>query len=288
MPELPEVETMRRGIAHLVGGRVVAVDFPRGTVRPITPSPPPAALAALLRDARLEAVHRFGKRLALEFTRRGATRWLVLEPRMTGLLVVLPPPTATHTRMLIHLADAADRRHRLAFWDQRGLGTIRLVTEAGLQRTCGREVLGPDGTTISGAELRETLGQSRRAIKVALLDQRAVAGIGNIYASEILHRAGIDPRLPCRRATQDCWSRIADATRRILAAAIRCGGSSIGDELYRTPTLRPGRFQRHHRVYGLTDRPCRACGTAIRRIVQAQRSTFFCPLCQQRTIRSRP
>jgi formamidopyrimidine-DNA glycosylase len=243
-------------------------------------------LAALVLGARLEAVRRFGKRVAIGLERRGTLRWLVIEPRMTGLMVIVPPPTATHTRMRIGLVHPDGERHRLVFWDQRGLGTIRLVNEAGLVRACGATVLGPDGTTVTGDELRRALGRSRRGLKVALLDQRAVAGIGNIYASEILHRVGIDPRLPCHRVTRGCWSRIADATRKVLAAAIRCEGSSIGDELYRTPTLRPGRFQRHHRVYGRGDRPCRSCGTPIRRIVQSQRSTYFCPQCQGRTGRS--
>lgn len=287
MPELPEVETMCRGIAHLVGCRVVAVDFPRKTARPIATAPRPRTLCGFLRGSRLEGVRRFGKRVAIQFGQPAATRWLVIEPRMTGLLVVVPPPTDTHARMLIGLAGSDGIRQRLAFWDQRGLGTIRLVDEAGFRRTCGPEVLGPDAMTISGDLLRCTLGRSRRAVKVALLDQRAVAGIGNIYASEILHRAGIDPRHACRRLPRAAWYRIADATRAILAAAVRCEGSSIGDELYRTPTLRPGRFQHHHRVYGRTDRPCHGCDTPIRRIVQAQRSTFFCPRCQGRVTRPR-
>jgi DNA-formamidopyrimidine glycosylase len=119
-----------------------------------------------------------------------------------------------------------------------------------------------------------------RAVKVALLDQRAVAGIGNIYAAEILFRAGIDPRSRCRRLKGDAWQRIATAARKLLAEAVRCEGSSIGDETYRTADNRVGRFQKRHRVYGREGDACRHCRTAVVRIVQTQRSTFFCPECQ--------
>jgi formamidopyrimidine-DNA glycosylase len=118
-------------------------------------------------------------------------------------------------------------------------------------------------------------------VKVALLDQRAVAGIGNIYAAEILFRTGIDPRTRCRRLRVAQWDEIAAATRTILAEAVRLEGSSIGDETYRTVDARIGRFQTRHRVYGHAGEPCSACGITIERIVQAQRSTFYCPACQR-------
>ena len=117
-------------------------------------------------------------------------------------------------------------------------------------------------------------------VKAALLDQRAVAGIGNIYAAEILFRVGIDPRIQCRRLRAETWERIAVEARRVLAEAIRLEGSSIGDETYRTADARPGRAQRRHRVYGREGKPCRRCQTPVERIVLAQRATFFCPACQ--------
>jgi len=130
------------------------------------------------------------------------------------------------------------------------------------------------------ADLAARLGGSRRRVKVALLDQRAVAGIGNIYASEILHRAAIDPRTPCHKLSTAAWGEVAAAARGILASAVAHEGSSIGDELYRTADNRKGGFQALHRVYGLADTPCQTCGGPIERIVQAQRSTFFCATCQ--------
>lgn len=280
MPELPEVETMRRGIAHLAGLRIGCVAFPRGTVRPISMQPGPHAMQRRLAGRTVTAVHRFGKRVAIELEKRdrAGREWLVIEPRMTGLMLVADPPTLAHVRMEIGFES---RQHpRLLFWDRRGLGTIRLLDDPGLAAACGPDRLGPDGLAVTGDELRDRLGGSRRAVKVALLDQRAVAGIGNIYAAEILFAAGIDPRVPCHRVTVARWEQIATAARCILAEAVRLEGSTITDETYKTADNRSGQFQLQHRVYGRAGEPCSQCGTAILRIVQTQRSTFFCPECQ--------
>lgn len=265
---------------------MVHAEFPRGPKRPISTAPAPATIAATIRGGQLSAVERFGKRLALAITLPTSRRWLVIEPRMTGLMLVTTPPTVDHVRLVMHLQrQRAGKRspQPLVFWDQRGLGTVRLLDARGLDRACGPAVLGPDGLSVTGDDLVGSLAHSRRAIKVALLDQRAVAGIGNIYAAEILHRSGIDPRIVCRRLPHRAWDRVAEATRAVLAEAVELEGSSIGDELYQTPTRRLGRFQQRHRVYGRADKPCPLCKTAIRRIVQAQRSTFFCPQCQSRS-----
>ena len=287
MPELPEVETMRRGIAGLCGARIVAARFPQGTCRPLAIAPPPTEIAARLEGDRIVSVARFGKRVAIEVGREeSAPHWLVIEPRMTGLLLVAEPPTPQHVRMELEVAtgtgSSAGPRQKLLFWDQRGLGTIRLLDARGLDRACGAAKLGPDGLVVTGSDLAERLGESRRGVKVALLDQRAVAGIGNIYAAEILHRAAIDPRTPCHALAAGAWQAVAQAAREILASAVVHEGSSIGDELYRTADNRKGGFQKLHRVYGLAGTPCQACGATIERIVQAQRSTFFCATCQPR------
>ena len=285
MPELPEVETMRRGIAGLAGARIVAARFPRGTCRPLAIAPAPAVIAAWLERAHIASVARFGKRVAIEVGKEGdAPHWLVIEPRMTGLLLVAEPPTPQHVRMELDVAmvrgSPAGPLQKLLFWDQRGLGTIRLLDARGLDRACGAAKLGPDGLVVTGTDLAERLGGSRRGVKVALLDQKGVAGIGNIYAAEILHRAAIDPRTPCQRLSAAAWEEVALATREILASAVSHEGSSIGDELYRTADNRKGGFQKLHRVYGLAGTPCATCGGTIERIVQAQRSTFFCATCQ--------
>ncbi len=286
MPELPEVETMRRGIAGLCGMRIAAARFPQGTCRPLAMSPAPAEMAERLERQRIVSVSRFGKRVAIEVGSEGrAPHWLVIEPRMTGLLLVAEPPTPHHVRMELDVVPPGVRRlpiQRLLFWDQRGLGTIRLLDAQGLDRACGAAKLGPDGLVVTGNDLASRLGESQRGVKVALLDQKAVAGIGNIYAAEILHRAAIDPRTPCQALAAEAWETVARAAREILASAVVHEGSSIGDELYRTADNRKGGFQKLHRVYGLGGTPCQTCGATIERIVQAQRSTFFCPVCQPR------
>ena len=180
MPELPEVETMRRGIAHLAGLRIDAAAFPRRTRRPISVSPAPRTLAAQLIGRSIVAVHRYGKRVGIELMadRHRPRQWLVMEPRMTGQLLVTEPPTTVHVRLELVLASR--RVPRLIFWDRRGLGTVTLLVEAGLQSVCGPQRLGIDGLVVTAASLQRSLGESRRAVKPALLDQRAVAGIGNI------------------------------------------------------------------------------------------------------------
>jgi formamidopyrimidine-DNA glycosylase len=135
------------------------------------------------------------------------------------------------------------------------------------------------------AELfRSQLGGSRRAVKVALLDQRAVAGIGNLYASEILHLAGVHPAGRCDRLSRDAWRRIAEATQEVLETAIRFEGSTLGDGTYRNALNQSGGYQNHHRVYDREGKACPRCGSGseVVRIVQAQRSTFFCGACQRR------
>jgi len=300
MPELPEVETMRRGLAPVVGRRILRVEFPRGPVRPLVVRPRPHALAARVTGRSIDTVDRRGKRVVIGLAAAPGSpaAWLVIEPRMTGLMLLVDPPTTEHVRLVLHLGPAGGvgetRRGRASpdglrfiFWDRRGLGTIRLLDDRELDSACGQAVLGPDGLVVTGAQLAARLGGSRRAVKVALLDQRAVAGIGNIYAAEILHRVGIDPREACRRISAARWDDIAAATRRVLAEAVRHEGSSIGDRTYRTVDSRHGRFQSRHRVYGRAGEPCGACGTPVSRIVQAQRSTFFCSRCQRRGGRGR-
>lgn len=284
MPELPEVETMRRGLAGIVGRRITAVAFPRGRVRPLTIRPRPATLARRIKGRVIAGVGRRGKRIVIELAPPPGERslWLAIEPRMTGLMLVVDPPTREHVRMVVDLAGGRPGPAMFAFWDRRGLGTISLLDDRGLEAACGPHRLGADGLVVVGADLAARLGCSARGVKVALLDQRAVAGIGNIYASEILFRCGIDPRSRCRRLPRAAWERIADTARAVLAEAVRLEGSSIGDETYRTADNRVGRFQTRHRVYGREGEPCQACGREILRIVQAQRATFFCPACQRR------
>jgi formamidopyrimidine-DNA glycosylase len=277
MPELPEVETMCRGIAAAAGCRIDDVHCPNTGLRPIIIRPSLAALRKRLAGRRIEAVVRVGKRVVLQLD---TAERLVLEPRMTGRVLLADPPNASHLRLAIRLSGGTV--DQILFWDVRGLGVVTLLTADEFARRLGPEQLGPDALTIPAAELRDRLGASRRAIKVALMDQRAVVGIGNLYASEILHRAKIHPTTPCNRLRPAAWQRIHLHTQEVLAEAIACQGSTLSDGTYRNVQGESGGFQEHHRVYQRAGERCLQCARGvIQRIVQAQRSTFFCPRCQR-------
>ena len=146
----------------------------------------------------------------------------------------------------------------------------------------GPDRVGPDALDSSAELLRTQLGESRRAIKVALLDQRAVAGIGNLYASEILHLAKIHPEVACNDLPPAAWRRLHEAILVVLEAAILHEGSTLSDGTYRNALNQSGDYQNHHRVYDREGELCLTCQREkIVRLVQAQRSTFFCPRCQK-------
>ena len=280
MPELPEVETMCRGIACFRGEIIKNTQFPRHTRRPSPIQPRPKTMAAKLHHACILDVTRLGKRAVMRVRQNEhqMDSFLVFEPRMTGLLLRVAPPTHQHVRLIVTTA----KKQPLIFWDRRGLGTITLFDKSTFESRFGSHALGPDALTITGLALHAKLRSSRRHIKVALLDQKILAGVGNIYASEILYEAKVDPRTKCHRLSRASYDRLATACSRILHHAIKLEGSSIGDETYRTADNRPGRYQRLHRVYGRSENECFQCKTTIQRIIQSQRSTFFCPACQQR------
>ncbi len=150
------------------------------------------------------------------------------------------------------------------YWDRRGLGNVRLFSPAEFEAAFGPEKLGPDALAMTADLFRTQLGASKRAVKVALLDQRAVAGIGNLYASEILHVAGIHPARRCDKITRPAGKRIADATHAVLETAIRYEGSTLGDGTYRNALNQAGSYQNHHCVYDKAGQRASAAA-AIRR-----------------------
>jgi formamidopyrimidine-DNA glycosylase len=276
MPELPEVETMRRGLQPAVGAAIVGVARPRRRLQSIQFSPPWPQFRKRAAGRTISAIERVGKRIVLVLD--GDDR-IVIEPRMSGLVLLGQPPNQTHLRLVFSLAGA--QAEQILFWDQRGLGVVRLLTAAEFAAACGPQRLGPDARTISAEQMRRQMGKSLRAIKVALLDQKALCGVGNLYASEALHRAGIHPAVPCRRLRAADWRAIETALHDVLEEAIRHQGSTLRDGTYRIARDEPGDFQTRHRVYQRHGQPCLQCQRAtIERIVQAQRSTFFCPRCQ--------
>jgi formamidopyrimidine-DNA glycosylase len=283
MPELPEVETMRRGILPIVGSRITAIERVRCRRRPIAIEPAMPSFRRQAVGTTISGVCRLGKRVVVELDRSTA---IVFEPRMTGLVLLAEPPTREHLRLRIVLAGGpADE---LLYWDRRGLGSVRLLPREQLAKRFDDATLGPDALSITPERLAERLGTSRRAIKVALLDQRAVAGIGNLYAAEILHRAGIHPAVPCDQFKPSDWRLLHAAIIEILEMAIEHEGSTLSDGTYRNALNQSGGYQNHHRVYDRAGELCLVCGAArIERIVQAQRATFFCPRCQRRTRRRR-
>lgn len=277
MPELPEVETMRRGLLPIVGGSVTDAEKLACPRKPIAITPRIDHLRRRVVGQRVETIERVGKRVAVVL--ESGDR-LVIEPRMTGLVLLSEPPDPLYLRLRLRLKDAAATD--MYYWDRRGLGNVRLFSPEEFTDHFGPTRLGPDALTMTADEYRQRLRGSRRAIKVALLDQTVVAGIGNLYAAELLHVAGIHPAKRCDQLTRKQWQSLADASIEVLEEAIRYEGSTLGDGTYRNALNQNGSYQNLHRVYGRAGEPCPRCGAAIERVVQAQRSTFFCKGCQRR------
>ena len=273
MPELPEVETIRRQLApHLQGRTIVEAQIldPRWT-RPEAP----AAVEAELRGAHVRSVSRAGKYLVWSLSDE---RYLLMHLRMTGTLLfdpVAPPP---HTRVLFGLDDG----HRLVYVDPRRFGTGHLVRGGSarddyLAARIGIEPLTPEFT----AQHLRSLGQGRTApIKAFVLEQRRIAGVGNIYADAALFRAGIHPLRPTGRLSAGDWARLREGIEQALSAGIEAKGASIDD--FRHLDGARGSFQDLFLVHRRAGLPCPRCGRTIRKIVVGGRGTYVCERCQPR------
>ena len=275
MPELPEVETVRRMLAERVLGRVIRRVTLSG-LRLRAPIPP--TLPRRLRGRRFEAARRIGKYLLIDLDR---DLTLISHLGMSGAWRFeadgTPPERHVHVRLA--LAGGGE----LWFEDPRRFGLVRLARTGRLARDPALRLLGPDPIAAPprGEQLHELARGARVSIKNFLLDQRRIAGLGNIYASEILHRAGVDPRVRAGRIQPDEWRALAGVIPAVLEEAIERSGTTFS--MYRTVSGQPGRYGERLRVYERAGEPCRTCGTPIRRIVQGQRATYFCPRCQSRT-----
>lgn len=275
MPELPEVETMVRGIeSHVMGRMITAVRACPCDLKPIQVRPSLSKIQSASVGRTIVSATRWAKRVILNLDDSAA---FAVEPRMTGLMLVDQAPNTTHLRVAWELEGASP----LLFWDRRGLGTVTYYEPGAMQREL-HDRLGPDALAMTPALWRSALKTTSRAVKTAMLDQKLVAGIGNMYASEILFRAGIDPRTPANRIGPQRCKRIDEATHHILNEAIKYEGSTLADGTYRNALNQDGSYQNAHQVYARATEPCYACRATIRRIVQTQRSTFFCPQCQKR------
>jgi len=303
VPELPEIEHLRRTLVDggIVGARVLEVELRRRDVvrqpgsrrarRRITP-------ADLLQGGAIVDVRRRGKSLALVADN---ARVLVLHMGMTGSLTIRSPDAPwrsdkhVHCAWLLERGSAARRQPRasprasphvrLLFRDPRRFGGLWPFDSMDdlLAHRGGWARLGPDAfdPPLDAAALRTRLLATRQCMKIALLNQRLLAGVGNIYADEALFAAGVHPRLAPRRLREVDWQRLTRALREVLERAVQAGGSSVRD--YVDARGSAGDYVRQHRVYGNGGKPCFACGTRLNSCVIGQRTTVFCPVCQPRS-----
>lgn len=280
MPELPEVETVARGVhARVRGDRIVDVWF-ASHAQPFKNSP--ARQARGLANRVILAVHRTGKHIVCELSAAGAAADVTQSPAaqwivhlgMTGRLLVTAPdaPVARHTHARLTLASGRELR----FVDPRRFGRLEFRDLTKVQGFLGP---GAEPLTIAAPEFARLFKGRRLAIKAALLNQKLLSGVGNIYADESLFRAGIRPRKAAGRLTRAELENLRTALLQVLEQAIRLGGSSVSD--YVDADGAPGFFQLEHCVYQRTGEPCRRCKSLIRRVVIGGRSTHYCPRCQR-------
>jgi formamidopyrimidine-DNA glycosylase len=269
MPELPEVETIVRDLNRLVPGMTI-----RGVevLHPDLIEGDAVHFARALRDTRIRGVSRRAKNIVLDLD----DHRLVVNLGMTGRLLVVQPtdPTPSHPGVRFQLDDG----RILLYHDVRRFGRLAYLTREEWEardHALGYEPLASEFTSDA---LLALAGKSRVAVKSWLMDQRRIVGVGNIYASEALFRAKIDPRRPASSLSTAEAVRLRDAIRAVLLEAIEFRGTTLLD--YRDASGEEGRFADRLRVYDRAGEPCRVCGTPIERIVQGGRSTFFCPHCQ--------
>ncbi len=270
MPELPEVETVARQLAPLLSGQLIR--------RAVILDPKLELIApAELAGRRVAGVRRIGKQIGIELVDpagRRPSRWLIVHLRMTGRLIWserADRPAAPPLRARLRL-----ERGVLDFVDVRRFGTLRLVDAP---EQAGPAGLDPLEREFTARALAALLARSRTPIKTWLLRQDCIVGLGNIYASEALHEAGIDPRRPACQLDAEEISRLVRAIRATLRRAIAANGTTFSD--FQDSRGLEGGYGRYLRVYAREGQPCPRCGSPVERLIQQQRSTFYCPVCQR-------
>jgi formamidopyrimidine-DNA glycosylase len=272
MPELPEVETVVRGLRRIILNRkikAVKINPPR-IARPYFSGPIKKLVGCTIID-----IKRRGKNILIDFD-HNHTLWVHL--KMTGHFYYLPKetPTDKHDHFIV---DFFDDSHTLRFNDYRRFGYMRLIPTDDLYQQKDLKELGPEPLEISPSDFIDRFRSSQRMIKPALLDQTFLAGLGNIYVDESLYRAGINPRkrtdkIPARKLVE-----LHGIIRSLLREAIKKMGTSV--DSFAGVDGRPGEFQKYLKVYGREGEKCKNCGTIIRRIKIGSRSTHYCPRCQK-------
>ncbi len=273
MPELPEVETIRRQLAPHLEGRMIEtaeIRDPRWT-RPV----PPATVERELVGRRVERVARAGKYLIWELS---GDLHLLIHLRMTGTLLFDPAADPPHTRVRL----ALDEDHRVAYVDPRRFGTGDLLVGRAAREEYLAVRLGAEPMTeaFTTAYLRSAARGRTAPVKAFILDQRRIAGVGNIYADEALFRAGVHPLRPAGRLTATQWERMREGIEEALRAGIAAKGASIDD--FRHVDGARGSFQDRFLVHLRAGEPCPRCGTPIRKLVVGGRGTYVCERCQPR------
>ena len=285
MPELPEVETVRRGLAPVLEGRrIIRADMRRTGLRIQFPQ----GLGPWLTGRRVEKVGRRAKYLVIDF--EDTDQVLLVHLGMSGRMIVSGPGGANRAPAPDphdHVVLETDGGARVTFNDARRFGLMTLAPRDGLDRHRLLAGLGPEplDSAFTGDLLRERLRGKAAPLKAALLDQRVVAGLGNIYVCEALFRAGLSPKRKAATVGPTRARRLVEAIKTVLQEAIAAGGSSLRDHRQASGEL--GYFQHRFAVYGREGKPCPACDCdvartgGIRRIVQSGRSTFYCPRRQR-------
>ena len=270
MPELPEVETIARGLQQRITGDVIESIWLGSKPEPLKSSA--SEIAAALQARKIAAVRRSGKHIVFDLEsaedKPSNAQWIV-HLGMTGSLVVCTPDSGRekHTHAVLQLASGRELR----FVDPRRFGRLSVIERFAAP--------GAEPLEISFEDFAKLFRSRKTPIKSALLNQGLLSGVGNIYADEALFRAGIRPRGRAASLTRDDLRKLHQALKRVLKEAIRLGGSSISN--YVDSNGDEGSFQIKHRVYGREGKPCFVCKTPIKRIVIARRSSHYCPKCQK-------
>jgi formamidopyrimidine-DNA glycosylase len=278
MPELPEVETVANGVHARIHGQTIRSVWTSN--KPQTFKSPPDEIIEALTGSRIERVHRVGKTIVVDLSRKDLSRrkkpaQFLVHLGMTGRLLVSTPdtPIPPHTHAILTLSSGKELR----FVDPRRFGRLSIVASA----SPGKKYEGPgaEPLTIPLEDFLALFRNRKTPIKAALLNQSLLHGVGNIYADEALFHSGIRPTRQAGRLTRVPLTRLRDALIKVLTEAIQLGGSSVSD--YVDADGVAGFFQLRHHVYSRTGQPCRVCETPIKRIVIAGRSTHYCPTCQK-------
>jgi formamidopyrimidine-DNA glycosylase len=278
VPELPEAETVARQLRKRLAGAVIRDCWlgRQDIIREGLPS------LTWYHGARLVTASRLGKSVVLHARKASETRFLLFELGMTGLLffTFLHPSYRKHTHLTLSLSGSVPALH---YWNPRRFGRVYLLDQDGLERFAARR-FGRDPLQVTCPEFREMLGARRGRLKALLMHQQVIAGIGNIYANEILYRARLHPDRIANRLRAQTVNRLYETMRAVLQQAIADGGSSVRD--FVAPDGTKGEFRKRHLIYNKAGQPCPGCGRTIQRL-RGERSSFVCLSCQRTVRKSR-